>query len=405
MKENTERGLFEGLLYFLSILQKRWKLILAVTVVCTVLAVAFSIVSLRLPPDISPYPDMYTATATLLTQHQLGSDLEASIMSALGVEQKAIDSSTGFDTGALILQVVHSRSLVDRVIDEFNLAKRYHIMKNTRGSSRLRLLKFLDVQYARSSGTITIAFQDTDPVFARDLVNRMVALLDDWFNQNSGSAKKRQIQMLEDKVTEVKSDINRLENQLKELQKQYGVLNAQDLGASQTASLANLRSQLILKEIEIKNYSSFSIVDDPKLQQLKEERQNILDLIDQIQKTMPGTAQSMDSPEPVRSLPDVAQQFSQLTLELEIQKRIYNTLSPQYEAAKLTADTESVFQVLEYAEIPDLKSGPQRSRLIGITFALSLVASILLSFFLYKVEQVRKESSDRTLDHHTTYEE
>jgi capsule polysaccharide export protein KpsE/RkpR len=397
MKEDTERSLFEGLLYYLSILRKHWKLILITTIVFTALAVAFSIASLRLPPDISPYPDMYTATATLLTQRQLGSDLAASLMSALGIEQRTIDSSTGFDTGALILQVVHSRSLLDRVINEFDLVKRYHIAENIRGNSRLRLLKLLDVQYARSSGTITMAFQDTDPVFARDVVNRMVALLDDWFNQNSDSAKKRQIQMLEDKVTEVKSDINRLENRLKELQKQYGVLNAQDLGASQAASLADLRSQLILKEIEIKNYSSFSIVDDPKLQQLREERQNVLDLIDQIQKSMPGNPQSADSPASIKSLPDVAQEFSQLTLELEIQKRIYNTLSPQYEAAKLTADTESVFQVLELAEIPDLKSGPQRSRLVLLTFALSLVGSILLSFLFHMIEGARKDTTTKTI--------
>jgi tyrosine-protein kinase Etk/Wzc len=397
MKEDTERSLFEGLSYYLSILRKHWKLILITTIVFTALAVAFSIASLRLPPDISPYPDMYTATATLLTQRQLGSDLAASLMSALGVEQRTIDSSTGFDTGALILQVVHSRSLLDRVINEFDLVKRYHITENIRGNSRLRLLKLLDVQYARSSGTITIAFQDTDPVFARDVVNRMVALLDDWFNQNSDSAKKRQIQMLEDKVTGVKSDINRLENRLKDLQKQYGVLNAQDLGASQAASLADLRSQLILKEIEVKNYSSFSIVDDPKLQQLKEERQNILDLIDQIQKSMPGNPQSTDSPESVKSLPDVAQEFSQLTLELEIQKRIYNTLSPQYEAAKLTADTVSVFQILELAEIPDLKSGPQRSRLVLLTFALSLVGSILLSFLFHMIEETRKGTAAKAI--------
>jgi tyrosine-protein kinase Etk/Wzc len=383
----ADRSLSEAVLHYLSILGiYRW-LIIGLTVGVTALTTGFCILSLRLPPEKSPLPNMYLAQAVLLIQQQQGSDLAASIMSALGAEQNAITSATGFDTGALVILVLNSRSLLDKAVQDLKLSSRWGITENARGRTREAFRGRIRFGYERATGAITISFEDWDPVFARDVVNRMVALLDEWFSQNRGSAKVKQRQLLEEKVNEVKTDISQLENSLKDLQKKYGVLNAQELGASQTASLADLRSQLILREIEIKNYSSFTLVDDPRLQQLKEERQNILDLIDQIQSGLP---ESLSSTDVQKSLPDVAQEFTRLTLELDIQRRIYNTLSPQFEAAKLATESEPLFQVLEMAEIPDLKSGPQRSRIVAQALFGSLAASVILALILNAFAQAKR---------------
>jgi tyrosine-protein kinase Etk/Wzc len=389
----SERGLVEGMLQYLSILRGyRW-LIIGVTVGVTLLALAFCILSVRLPPERSPLPNVYTARAVLLIQQQMGNDLATSIMTALGATQQTIDYASGFDTGALVLEVLRSRPLLDRVIQEFGLAERYGITENVRGKTRERFLEKLGFDYARTTSALAISFEDRDPAFARDVVNRMVALLDEWFSENRGSAKIRQRQLLEEKVTEVKTDITRLENRLKDLQKRYGVLNAQDLGASQAASLADLRSQLILKEIEIRNYSNFSLIDDTRLQQLKDERQNILDLVAQVQQVATDPSTTTANP---KSLPDVAQEFTQLTLELDIQRRIYNTLSPQFEAAKLATESEPVFQILELAEAPDLKTGPSRSRIVAVAAIGALAASVALAFLLSAVARAGRNAAAGT---------
>lgn len=384
---SSERTLVEALLHYLSILLKfRW-LIVGITAAVAVIAVAFSIVSIRLPPDKSPLPNTYKAQSILLLQQPSGGDLASTIMSALGAAQPAIDAARGFDTGALVLLILQSRSIIDQVIAEFDITHRYHITQNARSRSREVLLKSMGFSYNPATSAITVSCENTDPDLARDIVNRVVALTDLWFSQNRGYAKKQQMQLLEQKIGEVKTQIADLENSLKDLQKKYGVLTAQDLGSTQAAAIADLRSQLILKEIEIKNYSNFSIVDDPHLQQLNQERQNIQDLIDQTQQGISGTqASTSDS----KSLPDVAQEFSSLTLELDIQRRIYNTLSPQYEAAKLTTESAPVFQVLEAAEAPDMKSGPQRSRIIMIAVLLAFLGDIVLSFLISMLSQANK---------------
>jgi tyrosine-protein kinase Etk/Wzc len=390
-----ERTLLEAALHAGAILLRHRWLIIITTAAALVLAAGFAVLSIRLPPDVSPLPNTYKAVSTLLIQQASGTgDLGATIMAALGVEQKTIDAASGFDAGALVLLILRSRTIIDQVSAEFGLATRYRITENVKSKTRAHVLASLRCDYARNTGSITVSYEDVDPALARDLVNRLVALTDLWFSQNRGYAKKQQMQLLEQKIGDVKQEIGTLEDRLKVLQKKYGVLTAQDLGTSQAAAIADLRSQLILKEIEIRNYSDFSVVDDPHLQQLNQERQNILDLIQQMQKGLPETPASTSASQDL-SLPDVAQEFSALTLELDIQRRIYNTLSPQYEAAKLTTESAPVFDVLETADIPDMKAGPQRSKLVAEAGAGGLVVSVLLAFLLNAVSRARSSAAGR----------
>jgi len=387
-----ELGLLEGLLHYLSIVMKyRW-LVIIMTGTAAVGIVAFCVASLLLPPEVSPLPNKYTASATVLVQKGMGDNLSASILSALGIESRPIDTAVGFDTGALVLLVLKSRTFLDKVIEEFGIIRRYGITSQVKSRSRETLLQKSDFVYNRNTAAISIAFEDVDPVFARDVTNRMVALLNDWFAQNIGSSNLKQKQLLEEKVKEVKADIDKLEGRLKELQKKYGVLGAQDLGTSQASALAALRSQLILKEIDIKNYSTVSAIEDPKLQQLREERQNILDLISQTQQ---GITDVQGSTSGQKSLPDLQIEFNNLTVELDVQRKIYNTLSHQYEVLKLTSEPESAFQIMELAEVPDSKSGPSRTKIVAMVTLGAFIASVVLAFLLHSLAKIGERSESR----------
>jgi tyrosine-protein kinase Etk/Wzc len=392
----SERSLMQGLLHFTKIFGRyRW-LILAVNITVTALATAFVIVSIRLPPDQSFLPNQYTAQATILVNSSNQAGIARSILDAMGIDQRS-QSQSAYDNGDLILEILQSRLLLDRLVDEFGLVDRYKVRESLRGNSRKILLKKANFTYARNTGAFKVFYTDYDPQFARNLVNRMVELLGEWFSLNRGLETQKQRQLLADKIAEVKNEISNLQSRLKNLQKQYGVLNVEELGQSQAASLASLRSQLILKEVEIKNYSGFSKIKDPRLEQLKEERQNLLDLIAQSQIELPGVKEKAEGKAlgaggSKMSLPDVAQEFSQLMLELDIQQRIYNTLSPQYETVKLAPETDNVFQVLELADAPDIKSGPIRSRIVIMAFVGSLALGLVLALGVNGIQGQRSRS-------------
>jgi tyrosine-protein kinase Etk/Wzc len=384
---NQERTLLEALLHYLSIaLRYRW-LIIAVTAVAALAVVAFCVVSVRLPPEKSPLPNKYTASAIILVQKAPETDLSSAIRTALGIVTNQADQQTGFDNGAFLLMVLQSRTFLDKIGEEFGVDRKYGIPPQHKSRLRKILLGNLRFQNNPATASITISYTDIDPVFARNITNRMVALLSEWYSENMGSSKQQQRRLLEEKIAEVKAYIEKLVARQDELQKKYGALTAQDLGASQASALAALRSQLILKEIDIKNYANVSSAEDPKMQQLQEERQNIVNQISRMQQGMPATSDSTASR---TSLPDVQTEFNNLTLELDVQRKIDSTLSHQYEVLKLTSDTEPPFQVMELAETPDAKSGPQRTSIIVEVVAIAFVVSLALAFLLNGISQLRR---------------
>lgn len=81
-----------------------------------------------------------------------------------------------------------------------------------------------------------------------------------------------------------------------------------------------------------------------------------------------------------------------LQVELKVQEQIYSTLKTQYETTKVNmASEQPVFQILEYAQIPDRKSGPSRGKLCIIVTMAGFFLSIFLAFLLNAIENIKND--------------
>ena len=380
---STERSLLEGAIYYFTILLKYKWLIILITGIAAVGVLAFSIVTLVLPPEKSPLPNKYAAQAILIVQ-ELESGGINSVIAALGLAlpEQAGTPSGGLDYGQLALMVLNSRILLDPLIEEFDIIDRSEITENIKTVSRAAILDRAGFDYTRSSGVLTISFESIDPIYSRDMVNRMVELLNNWFLTKGGTSKLKQKDLLEQKIAEVSTDIRKLENEIQEFQREYGILTVEELASSQSAVLADLRSQLVIKEMEIKNYSQFSKIEDPVLTRLKSERDNIQELIAQNERAFAGL-----------DLPALSLEFARLRMALDIQTRIFESMSEQYEITKLTLESEPVFQILELAEAPDEKTSPSRSKISIVTVLIALFASVMLAFLLNTVKKITSDPS------------
>ena len=288
--------------------------------------------------------------------------------------------SGGMDYGELALMILQSRIILDPLVEEFDIIRKYKIEESIKTTSRNVLLNSIKFNYQKLTGALTISYEAIDPVFARDMVNRMVELLDEWFRYKGGTRKLKEKDLLEKKIGEISVDISRLESEIQSFHKKYGLLTVEELAGSQATLMADLRSQLVLRELEIKNYSLFSRIEDPELIRMKAERDNILELIEQNERAF----SQMD-------LPALALEFARLTMALDIQRRIYVSLSEQYEIIKLSLESEPMFQILELAEVPDEKSSPQRSKICIITVLIAFAGSIMLAFFLNALNKLKTD--------------
>jgi tyrosine-protein kinase Etk/Wzc len=134
--------------------------------------------------------------------------------------------------------------------------------------------------------------------------------------------------------------------------------------------------------MEIKNYTRFSRIEDPELLRLQSERDNLQELIGQNESRFGGL-----------DLPSLSLEFARMRMALDIQTRIFESLSEQYEITKLTLESEPVFQILELAEAPDEKTSPSRSKICLVATVVAFFFSVFLAFVLHAVKQLRSDPS------------
>ena len=371
-KPTGERTLLETSIHYLNILLRYKWLILAATALTALISVGFSILTLALPPEESPLPNRYKAQAVLIVQAAETTGADA-LIASLGLTMPGTPTGRAGSTdyGQLAMIVLQSRMLVDVLIEDFDILATHGIPAWDRTTARNAALGGADFNYDRMSGILRIGYESIDPVYARDMVNRMVELLNEWFITRGGTTKLKQRDLLEKKLAEVSVDIARLEGQIQDFQREHGLITVEELATSQATVLADLRSRLVITEMQVRNYSRFSKIEDPELMRLRAERENLQELIRQNEQAFAGL-----------DLPSLFLEFARLRMAMDIQSRIFQSLSEQYEIAKLTLESEAVFQVLEWAEVPDRKSSPGRGKICMIAVVLALVGSMVLALLL-----------------------
>lgn len=92
------------------------------------------------------------------------------------------------------------------------------------------------------------------------------------------------------------------------------------------------------------------------------------------------------------NVPSIMLDTTMLKAELDAQEKVYSQLKTQLELLKIQMASETpVFQVIETAEIPDMKSKPSRGKLcIILTFA-GFFVSVFLAFALNALENIKND--------------
>jgi hypothetical protein len=287
-------------------------------------AVAVSIISLALPPGESFLPNLYTPHANMLindTQSSGGGIAAALNSSGLGglAGMAGINVTGGPTFSGLAVYLVYSDTLLDSIVERFDLTTRYKIKEFIIANSREELKKKLKAEYDDQSGVFTVSFSDYDPVFARDVVNYCVEYLGRWFETMGLDKNLLQKENLEKSIAVAYEAIRGLEGETQRL----------------------------------------------------------------AQSTMMFST---------GAVPNITLEAQRIAMELDAQQQIYTQLKVQLELTNTAIASETpVFQVLETARVPDMKSGPSRGRLCIFVTLGAFFFSLLVVFVLTMLENIKND--------------
>jgi len=319
--QNDEMSLFD----LFAVIWCWRKMIIVITSAVAIFAVVISIISLKMPSETSFSPNVYTPKALILINDPAaaggGGGLSARLNASNLASFAGVRLPTGITNSQLAKYLMQSNTLLDAVINEFDMINLFEIKEYPKASSRNKLKKLLTATIDEKSGVMSLGFTHRDPVFARDVVNYATLCLAQRFD-------------------ELGLDKNKIEKD-------------------------NLETNIATTFYEIL--------------QLEEEGRNL--------------ERSLASTYSIGGLPSVtATDVRRIALELTAKQQIYNQLKVQYELLKVNMASEKPpFQIVEMAEIPDMKSGPSRSIFCFIATFVAGFFSILLAFMFNMIANIRND--------------
>jgi tyrosine-protein kinase Etk/Wzc len=380
-----------SLLDLVAVLAKRWRLIFFASLSAAVLVVAFSVYTLKIPSD-SPYnplPNVYTPEVKVRLTESGGSNI-TSVLSNSGLG--ALAGLTGVDAGPsnaeLAQELLKGKSLIDELVDRFDIIEKYEITEYPKTTSRQMIREALNTEYSSATGIMTITYTHIDSEFATEILNAALDELEMRFSELTTEKVLLKKKFLEESLNSVDQERIEAQNALLEFQREHGIVDIDYQMQTQIEDLAELNSGLINLEMDLRSLQQYRRQDDPEIIRLRNEIELTKKLIEQKKQGFSEFSGGFA----LEELPEIAARYLNLKRDLGVKETIYTGLRQQYETTKIEeADDSRRFQVIERAEVPERKSGPSRGKLCVIVTITVFFLSVFLAFVFEYFSKVKED--------------
>ncbi|HWR36306.1 MAG TPA: GNVR domain-containing protein [Clostridia bacterium] len=282
------------------------------------------------------------------------------------------------NTGDLFVGILHSRTVRDGLINKFDLRKIYRTKYYE--TARKKLGQKTEISEDRKSGIITISVTDKDPKRAAEMAQEYVAQLDRSVAQLSTSSAHRERVFLDERLRAVKQELDIAAKDLSQFSSKNTTIDIKEQGRAMVEAAALLQGQLMAAQTEL---SGLEAIYTPNNIRVRSVQARIAELKKQVEK-LRGSDASLAGPDAsgsypsIRSLPIIGVTYVDLLRRTKIQEAVFETLTKEYELAKVQEAKEiPTVKVLDAAVVPEKKSGPPRTILVLVGTALCFMCASL----------------------------
>lgn len=344
-------------------------------------------------------PTRYRSTARLMPPDQGSSGMGMAMLAAASSGAAGMTNQLGSGLGSLagdllgmknssdlFVGVLGSHSMQDDLIDKFNLRKEYRDRRIE--DARDDLDKHTSFTVDRKSGIIKIEVTDHDPKKAAAMAGEYVDRLNEVVAHLNTSAAHRERVFLEDRLVQVKADLESSEKNFSTFASKNTTIDIQSQAKAMIESGAELQGQLIATQTELQGlrqiYSDNNVrirAMQARVDEIKKQLQKIVgqreDASAQVQSDPPDETLYPS----IRKLPIIGVSYADLYRNTRVEEAVFEVLTKEYELAKVqeAKETPSV-KVLDVPDVPEKKSFPPRILVTALGTMLVLGGALLFVF-------------------------
>lgn len=188
------------------------------------------------------------------------------------------------------------------------------------------------------------------------------------------SAKQRLF--IEEQLKENSQALAEAENNLSAFLKDTGMSSPSGT-PSDIGSLGALQARMVAKEIEIKAARRFATDANPKLKQLQAEYNAIKKQFE----ANKGMLNASSGTGEIKNITESSLQYAALFREYKFRESLVTILLRQYETAKIReAQDPVVIQILSPPTIPEIRSKPERTKIVILATLLGGFLAVFAAF-------------------------
>lgn len=331
-------------------------------------------------------PKEFTSTVRLMPPDQSSSQGSAMLAALAG---RAGETLTGLaanalgmkTTGDLFIGVLKSDTVEDDVIQKFRLQKLYD--DRYLEDARKELAKNTGVSEDTKSGIITVSVTDHDPKRCAAMAQEYVNELNWVVNNLSTSSAHRERVFLDQRLDQVKNNLETDEKQFSQFASQKGAIDIAEQGKAMVTAAATLQGQLIAAQSELEGLRQIYTDNNVRVRSLQARVDDLHKALDKLGgKGSDENSSAQQFYPSLRQLPLLGVEYADLLRRTKVQEAVFEALTQQDELAKVEEAKETpTVKVLDQPEIPDKKSYPPRAviALFGPFLALALGSAWILS--------------------------
>ena len=356
-------------------------------------------------------PKRFQTIARLMPPDQGSSGMGMAMMAASGSIGSQIGSSLGSVAGDLLglknssdlfIGILQSRTVLDDVINTFDLKKVYSVARME--DARESLAANTSISADHKSGIIVIQVVDKSPTRAAAIAGEYISELNLVVTELNTSSAHRERVFLEDRLTHVQQDLETAEKNFSEFATKNTALDIPTQGKAMIEAAATLEGQLIAAQTELEGLKQ--VYADGNVR-VRSTQARVDELRRQLEKSLgsksgdPGTGngQNRQSLYPsIRELPALGVNYADLFRNTKIQEAVFQTLTQEYELAKVqeAKETPSV-KVLDPPNVPEKKFFPPRLLIIALGAMLTVVGSVFWVFGKQAWDQTEQTDPQKIL--------
>ena len=330
-------------------------------------------------------PSRYESTARLMppdNQSSSGLAMAAAMAGgSAGLGGIASDVLGLKSTSDVFVGILTSRTVQDKLIQQFDLKRLYRDRRME--DARKDLAEHTAISVDRKSQIISITVTDKIPQRAAAMGQAYVEELNRLVAELSTSSARRERIFLEGRLQAVSQDLEAAEKNFSQFASKNTAIDVKEQGKAMVEAAATLQGQLIAAESELQGLKQIYTDNNVRVRSVKariDEWKHQLDKLggkgESITEVSGQPGESMYPS--IRKLPLLGVPYADLYRRTKIQEAVLETLTKEYELAKVQEAKEiPTVKVLDPANIPDKKSFPPRTLIVLLGTCLATCFGVL----------------------------